>query len=266
MAMEAHENEPKIRRFCPPFTCRAIQMQAVPVARDAHSAHGPNVVKSEQSQRQIVVQFTLYSPPHSGFHLFEEQFYFSSRSAYLDRRVKEKIIMPSGAFQTQATNWLAENGPAKLELLFRAIGYRPSAPVLAGDDDRHFHHARSEAGKLPGFSRDGTIGRSSDDFIEPDLKPQISGLEKAFPQRDEQEGTLRFVGLDGSPRELENIAKPRDKTNRAGIGGKCRGCLRRNSGMGSTIKLRVFRSRPLSCVLTPRRYHCSPGTSPKSTL
>jgi hypothetical protein len=31
-AKEAHENEQKIRRFVPPFICRAAQMQAVPLS------------------------------------------------------------------------------------------------------------------------------------------------------------------------------------------------------------------------------------------
>ena len=32
LAIEAHENEPKSRRFGPPFMCRASQIQAVPVS------------------------------------------------------------------------------------------------------------------------------------------------------------------------------------------------------------------------------------------
>lgn len=43
--------------------------------------------------------------------------------------------MASGAFQTRATSWLAENGPAKLEPIFRTILYHPPAPLRDHSDD-----------------------------------------------------------------------------------------------------------------------------------
>jgi PAS domain S-box-containing protein len=46
-----------------------------------------------------------------------------------------------------------------------------------------------------------------DDFVEPSFKPQVSELWQAFLQRGEQEGTLRLVDSDGSPREVEYTAK-----------------------------------------------------------
>ena len=115
--------------------------------------------------------------------------------------------MPSAASQPQAASWLAENGPKELELLFRAIVYHPSAPILIADNDRHYRDASSGAGKLLGLPREKIIGRSLDDFVEPSFKPQISELWQAFLQRGEQEGTLRLLGPDGSPREVEYTAK-----------------------------------------------------------
>ncbi len=120
---------------------------------------------------------------------------------------KEKTLLPFQASHPQAAGWLAENGPKELELLFRAIVYHPSAPILIADNDRHSRDASSGAGKLLGLSREKIIGRSLDDFVEPSFKPQISELWKAFLQRGEQEGTLRLMGPDGCPRDVEYTVK-----------------------------------------------------------
>jgi formate hydrogenlyase transcriptional activator len=139
--------------------------------------------------------------------------------------------MPSAASQPQSGGWLVENGPKELELLFRAIVYHPSAPILIADNDRRYLEASSGAGKLLGLSRGKIIGRSLDDFVEPSFKPQISSLWQDFLQHGEQEGTLRLLGPDGSPRDVDYIAKVnllpvrhllvlRDKTEPAGAEGR----------------------------------------------
>jgi PAS domain S-box-containing protein len=115
--------------------------------------------------------------------------------------------MPSAASPLQTTTWLVENGPKELELLFRAIVYHPSAPILIADNDRHYRDASSGAGKLLGLPRENIIGRSLDDFVEPSFKPQVSGLWQEFLERGEQKGTLRLLGPDGNPREVEYTAK-----------------------------------------------------------
>jgi formate hydrogenlyase transcriptional activator len=115
--------------------------------------------------------------------------------------------MPSVATLPIATTWLAENGPKELELLFRAIVYHPSAPILIADNDRHYRDASSGAGKLLGLPREEIIGRSLDEFVEPSFKPQVSGLWQAFLEVGEQQGTLRLLGPDGNPREVEYTAK-----------------------------------------------------------
>jgi formate hydrogenlyase transcriptional activator len=115
--------------------------------------------------------------------------------------------MPFTAPKIQPKSWLVENGPGKLEQLFRAIVYHPSAPILIADNDRNYRDASSGAGKLLGLSRDEIIGRSLDDFAEPSFKPKISELWQAFLERGEQEGTLELVGPDGNPREVEYTAK-----------------------------------------------------------
>ncbi len=115
--------------------------------------------------------------------------------------------MPSAVLQTQANTWLIENGPKELALLFRAVVYHPSAPILIADNDRRYWDASFGAGKLLGLSREKMIGRSLDEFATPAFKPRVSELWQAFLQEGEQEGTLELIGPDGSPRDVEYTAK-----------------------------------------------------------
>jgi formate hydrogenlyase transcriptional activator len=115
--------------------------------------------------------------------------------------------MGSGGPQSSATRWLVENGPRELELLFRAIVYHPSAPILIADDEGNSRYASAGVGKLLGLPREKIIGRPVGDFAEPTNKPQISELWKALQQQGEQEGTLRLVGPDESPRDIEYTAR-----------------------------------------------------------
>ena len=103
--------------------------------------------------------------------------------------------------------WLVENGPRELELLFRAIVYHPSSPILIVDNDGNYREASAGAGKLLGVPREKIIGRQLDDFAQSSFKPQVSQLWRAFLDSGEQEGTLRLVGPDGTPRDVEYTAK-----------------------------------------------------------
>src|SRR3984893_9815054 len=115
--------------------------------------------------------------------------------------------MRAAGSQTQAGRWLVENGPKELELLFRAIVYHPSAPILIADNDGNYRDASAGAGKLLGLPREKIIGRQIDDFAEPSFKPQVSQLWRSFLEQGEQEGVLRLVGPDGTQREVEYTAK-----------------------------------------------------------
>jgi formate hydrogenlyase transcriptional activator len=152
---------------------------------------------------------------------------FSRQPASWIDGAKEESVMAS---QPQATRWLAENGPKELELLFRAIVFHPSTPILIADNDRHYREASVGASKLLGLPREKIIGRSLDDFAEPSFKPVISERWRAFLEEGEQEGTLRLVGPDGGPRDVEYTAKGnvlpirhllvlRDKTTTTPVGG-----------------------------------------------
>ena len=96
--------------------------------------------------------------------------------------------------------------PQELELLFRSIIFHPSAPVLLADNERRYLEASVGASKLFGLPREKMIGRSLDDFAEPNFKPVISERWRAFLEEGEQQGTLHLVGPDG-PREVEYSAK-----------------------------------------------------------
>jgi formate hydrogenlyase transcriptional activator len=105
------------------------------------------------------------------------------------------------------TSWLAENGPRELELLFRAIVYHPSAPILVTDDAGNSLEASVGVGKLLGIPREKVIGRPVADFIPPASKPEVSELWRALQEHEEHHGTLQLVGPDASLREVAYIAK-----------------------------------------------------------
>jgi formate hydrogenlyase transcriptional activator len=115
--------------------------------------------------------------------------------------------MCSAGSESTAARWLAENGPRELELLFRAIVYHPSAPILITDDEGNSRDASVGLGKLLGLSREKIIGRPIDDFAQPGFKPQISQLWRALEEQEEQEGTLGLVRPDASLRDVEYTAK-----------------------------------------------------------
>jgi len=113
----------------------------------------------------------------------------------------------SAGLKSPAARWLVENGPRELEILFRAILYHPSTPILITDDHGNSRDASAGVSKLLGLPREKIIGRPVDDFVPPSFKPEISQLWKALQEQGEQEGTLRLLGPDRSPLDAEYTAK-----------------------------------------------------------
>jgi len=111
------------------------------------------------------------------------------------------------ASQPQPAAWLLEHGPKELELLFQAIVFHPSTPILLADNDRLSREASVGAGKLLGLPREKIIGRSLDEFAKPSFKPVLSERWRAFLNEGEQEGTLPLMGPDGISRDVEYLAK-----------------------------------------------------------
>ncbi len=115
--------------------------------------------------------------------------------------------MSSPASKSDSTRWLIENGPKQLELLFRAIVFHPSAPILLADDDRRSHEASAGAGRLLGIPREKIIGRSIDDFAKPGAKHLIPEQWRVFLKQGEEQGTLQLLDAQGGEREVEYVAK-----------------------------------------------------------
>jgi len=113
----------------------------------------------------------------------------------------------SANVKSPTNHWLTENGPKELELLFRAIIYHPSASILITDDEGNSKDASAGAGKLLGQPREKIIGHAVEEFADPGIKPHISELWKALQQQGEQRGTLRLVGPDATPQDVEYVAK-----------------------------------------------------------
>src|ERR1039458_3329836 len=59
---------------------------------------------------------------------------FQAALSCSDRRREGGNAMGSAGSESTAPRWLVENGPKELELLFRAIIYPPSAPILITDN------------------------------------------------------------------------------------------------------------------------------------
>ena len=83
------------------------------------------------------------------------------------------------------------------------------------------------AGKLLDLPREKIVGHSLEDFALPSIQPQLSALWNRFLKDGEQEGTLELSGPDGTPRDVDYLAKTnvlpsrhllvlRDKTKPAG--------------------------------------------------
>ena len=113
----------------------------------------------------------------------------------------------SAGSESPAAHWLVENGPRELEILFRAILYHPSTPILITDDHGNSREASAGVSKLLGLPREKIVGRPVDDFVPPSFKPEISQLWRALQEQGEQEGTLRLLGPDRSPLDVEYTAK-----------------------------------------------------------
>jgi formate hydrogenlyase transcriptional activator len=120
---------------------------------------------------------------------------------------KEKRVLNSTASQPVAIRWLAENGPKELELLLRAVIFHPSTPILIADNDRRYREVSVGASKLLGLPREKIIGRSLDEFAVPEIRPVLSERWRTFLEEGEQVGTLQLLGADGSPRDVEYVAK-----------------------------------------------------------
>jgi PAS domain S-box-containing protein len=116
-------------------------------------------------------------------------------------------MLNSAASPPTTALWLTEHGPKELELLFRAIVFHPSTPILLADDDRQSAEASVGASKLLGIPREKMIGRALEEFATPEVKPVIAERWQDFLKEGRQEGVLQLRGPNGVPRDVEYSAR-----------------------------------------------------------
>jgi PAS domain S-box-containing protein len=115
--------------------------------------------------------------------------------------------MPSAASrsaneQPAARGWLAENGPAELELLLRAIVYQQAASILIADNGGNFREASAGVVKLLGRSRENIVGHNLSDFTASELGHPSREIWSAVIAQGEQKGSFRLGGAEGTPRNI----------------------------------------------------------------
>src|SRR5579871_6119894 len=115
-------------------------------------------------------------------------------------------MCPAGS-QPQASDWLLENGPRELELLFRTIVFNASTPILITDNRGTLRDISAGAGTLLGLSRQKIIGHGIEEFTVSDSKPHVSQLWSALDEVGEQQGPLWLARADGNTAELAYTAK-----------------------------------------------------------
>ncbi len=117
-------------------------------------------------------------------------------------------IDSTSAKQRESSNsWMLANGPAELELLFRAVVYQPGAPVLIVDNDGNSHDASGGAARLLGLPREKLIGSKIGQFVHEGSKAQLSEAWRAFLARGEEDVTVQLADPAGNPREVELSVK-----------------------------------------------------------
>ncbi len=117
-------------------------------------------------------------------------------------------IDPTSAKLRESSNSsMLANGPAELELLFRAVVYQPGAPVLIVDNDGNSHDASGGAARLLGLPREKLIGSKIGQFVHEGSKAQLSEAWRAFLARGEEDVTVQLADPAGNPREVELSVK-----------------------------------------------------------
>ncbi len=103
--------------------------------------------------------------------------------------------------------WLEKNGPRELELLFRAIVYHPSVPILVTDAEGKSQDASAGARRLFGVPREQLLGKRVDEFTAESAKEEVQRLWTVLNEVGHHDGTLPVLGPDGSTRQVAYSAK-----------------------------------------------------------
>jgi PAS domain S-box-containing protein len=104
-------------------------------------------------------------------------------------------------------SWLVRNGPQQLQLLFRAIGFRPTTRLLLIDDERNCHSASLGAARMIGVAPTAIAAQKLDTFVEADFLPELNRLWRGFLIENQEEGRLALATADGSATEIAYTAR-----------------------------------------------------------
>jgi len=115
--------------------------------------------------------------------------------------------MQSAPARKSCSQWLEENGPQELELLFRAIVYHPSVPILVTDGQGASQDASAGAYRLFGLSRQQLLGRRVDELASETGKEEVRRLWAVLNEGGHQNGTLQVVRPDGLTKQVAYTAK-----------------------------------------------------------
>ncbi len=99
--------------------------------------------------------------------------------------------------QAIRNHWLAENGPRELELLFRAIIYHPSAPILVTDGEGTSQELSVGARRLFGVPREQIVGRRLEDLAVESGKEEVRRLWAGLKGVGHQKGGPRRFAATG---------------------------------------------------------------------
>lgn len=103
--------------------------------------------------------------------------------------------------------WLHENGPREVELLFRAIIYHPAASVLSTDGEGTLLDVSTGASRFLGLPRDRLAGHPLSEFTAVTAKEELRRLWPILKQSGQQEGTLQLLRRDGQVIRVAYSAK-----------------------------------------------------------
>ena len=192
--------------------------------------------------------------------------------------------MDSAESPSSTAAWLVENGPKELELLFRAIVYHPSAPLLIADDDGNSRDASAGAGKLLGLPREKIIGHQINEFASARLPAtgfaalaRVSGAGRAGghtpaggPGRNPagsgirgQRERLARAPRSCSARQNASVTDARHSIMGAGLRAVPAGYRRTSRrvvfGRGTHLRLPGRRGHRPARIFSPSRRRYSPG-------
>jgi formate hydrogenlyase transcriptional activator len=109
--------------------------------------------------------------------------------------------------QTASHQWLLEKGPQELELLFRAIVYHPSIPILVTDGEGTSQDASAGVRRLFGVPRERVVGRRVNELTTESAKGEFDRLWAVLDEIGYHDGIVDVQGPNGVTKQVPYSAK-----------------------------------------------------------